>query len=58
MVMAPLVMMPWVMMLETVVMVRMTKAGSGEADDGREDANDGAADRLVRLVTSICSFLS
>ena len=44
MVMAPLVMMPWVMMLETVVMVRMTKAGSGEADDGREDADDGAAD--------------
>ena len=29
------------MMLETVVMVRMTKAGRGEADDGRED---GAAD--------------
>ena len=43
MVMAPLVMMPWVMMLETVVMVRMTKAGSGEADDGREDADDEAA---------------
>ena len=42
MVMAPLVM-PWVMMLETVVMVRMTKAGSGEADDGREDADDEAS---------------
>ena len=42
--MAPLVMMPWVMMLKMVVMVRMTKAGSGEADDGREDADDGAAD--------------
>ena len=42
--MAPLVMMPWVMMLKMVVMVRMTKAGSGDADDGREDADDEAAD--------------
>ena len=43
MVMAPLVMMPWVMMLETVVMVRMTKAGSGAADGGHEVADDEAA---------------
>ena len=32
------------MMLKMAVMVRMTKAGSGDADGGHEDADDEAAD--------------